>query len=256
MTLEVRACGLSDVGRSRRHNEDSFEIDAAAGLFVVADGMGGHGHGEVASRLAVEAVVRSVRESLEAEGPATGDWRSRERQLREKVLRAAFIEAQGSIMRATREDRSLTGMGTTAVCCLLGDDRVSVAHVGDSRVYKLRNDRLNLLTEDHTWVNEQVQAGVLAPDEARFHPLKSVVTRALGAENGNEVDLLDLQLQGGDLLLLCSDGLTTMLDDERIVEILRVGQSPEDTCRLLVHAANDEGGLDNITVVVIAVDSA
>lgn len=248
MTLAIRACGLSDVGRSRRHNEDSFEIDSATRLFIVADGMGGHGHGEVASLLAVQAIGESVRGSLEAQREEVGDSQSSRR-----FLHRAFAEAQERIKRATREDPALSGMGTTAVCCLAGDARVLVAHVGDSRVYRLRSGHLSQLTEDHTWVNEQVQAGVLSLDEARFHPLKSVVTRALGADDGQDVDLLDLELLDGDLLLLCSDGLTTMLDDERIAEVLAGGQGLEDTCRQLVQAANDAGGLDNITVVTIAV---
>ena len=244
--MRLRACGLSDVGRSRNHNEDHFEIVGDGRLCVVADGMGGHGHGDLASRLAVEAILAHLDRASDADGPSE----------RSRLLEGAINRAHQELLSRVAADEELLGMGTTMVVILVGDGAAAIAHVGDSRAYRLRQGVLELLTEDHSWVNEQVRAGFLSVDQARSHPLKNVVTRALGGESGIQVDVEEVDVRPEDLYLLCSDGLTTMLRDEEIGERLRqVGEkSVEEVCSRLVGDANARGGLDNVTVVLLAVE--
>jgi protein phosphatase len=162
--------------------------------------------------------------------------------------------AHDKVLTAIRDERRLAGMGTTVVGVLVEDRVAAVAHVGDSRAYRVRDGSIELLTEDHTWVNEQVVAGFLSEDQARIHPLKNVVTRALGGEKEVVVDVREVELVPGDLILLCSDGLTTMLDDgEILATAAAAGDGPEAVCRALVEAANSRGGHDNVTVVALAV---
>ena len=246
--MRLRACGLSDVGRSRNHNEDHFEIVGDGRLCVVADGMGGHGHGDLASRVAVEAIL----EHLGGDPPsAPMDPVERTRRL-EKAINGAHDR----LLERVAADEELLGMGTTTVVMLVEDGGAAVGHVGDSRAYRLRQGVLEQLTEDHSWVNEQVRAGFLSEDQARSHPLKNVVTRALGGESGIQVEVGEVEVQSEDLYLLCSDGLTTMLRDEEIGDRLRqVGEkSVEEVCSRLVGDANERGGLDNVTVVLLAVE--
>lgn len=250
--MELKASGLSDVGLSRSHNEDAMNIDLERRLFLVADGMGGHGHGDVASRLAVEAIRFQMEQSFlaweEADSIAPPAQRSYTAAL-ESAVKAAHQRVVGAVV----EDQTLVGMGTTVVGLVVGNGAAVVAHVGDSRAYRLRDGQLELVTDDHTWVNEQVKAGYLSSDQARTHPLKSVVTRAVGGDHEVEVDVRELELQPGDLFLLCSDGLTTMLRDDEIREQLTASDSLEERCRQLVATANDHGGVDNITVVLLEV---
>ncbi len=245
--LVVRAAAISDVGRARRLNEDSFAIEPEQGLYLVADGMGGHGHGEVASRLA----ARTVRESL-----GRGRRRRGRRSSMASRLKKAIAAANRQVLEEVERDVSLQGMGTTLVALVLEGERAVVAHVGDSRAYRFRDGRLEPLTSDHTWVREQVSAGRISETQARSHPFKSVVTRALGGEPGVEVETLELSVQPGDLLLLCSDGLTTMLTDDKIGECLGETAPPAEICRALVRAANAEGGRDNITVLLLAIEES
>jgi protein phosphatase len=158
------------------------------------------------------------------------------------------------VLKAIREDGSLLGMGTTVVTAMHKDDVITIAHVGDSRGYRLRGGRLELLTQDHTWVNEQVVAGYLSEEQAKSHPLKNVVTRALGGDSEVVVDVLETEARAGDLIVLCSDGLTTMLSDEEIHERLVADASLEEICRRLIHDANARGGFDNITVVLLRLE--
>lgn len=253
--MRVSACGLTDAGRVRIHNEDSFEIDADRELYVVADGMGGHSHGEVASKMAVQAIREFVEraEDDEETWPFTYDRGLRHHS---NVLKAAVRLAHDQVLSAIRTDGALHGMGTTVVGCMIRDGTAALAHVGDSRAYRLRGDRLELLTQDHTWVNEQVVAGFLSEEQARDHPLKNVVTRALGGESEVVVDVREVDMEEGDTLLLCSDGLTTMLDDEEIERCLKnVGGDLESACRELIREANARGGHDNITVVLLQAES-
>jgi protein phosphatase len=242
------------VGRTRAHNEDSFSIDVEHGFFLVADGMGGHGNGEVASSLTIEAASGFLRQSEATDSHELSD--SDTEISTSRTLQSAIEAGHERVVRAVAEDEALTGMGTTVVGLMLGSESVSVAHVGDSRVYLLRNAGLHLVTEDHTWVNEQVRAGYLSQDQARSHPLKSVVTRAIGGEHHVDVDVQEIEVEPGDLFLLCSDGLTTMLSDEEIRTHLATDKALEDRCAALVEHANARGGVDNITVILLDIESA
>jgi len=251
--VRVSVCGLTDPGRVRSHNEDSFEIDRDRELYVVADGMGGHSHGEVASKMAVQAIKDFVRraDSEDDTWPFAYDSRL---ERHSNVLKAAVRLAHDQVLSAIQDDGSLHGMGTTVVGCLMHDGTAALAHVGDSRAYRLRDDRLELLTQDHTWVNEQVVAGFLSKEQARDHPLKNVVTRALGGETEVAVDVREIALEPGDRLLLCSDGLTTMLDDTEIERCLVAAGEVQCACKRLIDEANARGGHDNVTVVLLQVE--
>jgi len=268
--LAVRSCGMSDVGRARAHNEDCYEIDPDLGLYLVADGMGGHRFGEVAASVAVESIREFVAATAGSDDtwPFVYDTRLRRHS---NLLRHAVAQAHRRVLHAIRDDRRLYGMGTTVVGVYFEDDVAAVAHVGDSRAYLLRGGRLELLTDDHTWVNEQVVAGHLSERQARVHPLKNVVTRALGGEREVRVDVREVEAAPGDLYLLCSDGLTTMLDDGEITELARRATEGEENeagepeeapdrlealCRTLVERANTHGGHDNVTVVALEVVEA
>lgn len=253
MTTRPRASGLSDVGVIRSHNEDCFDIDPDLQMFVVADGMGGHSHGEIASRIAVDAIREFVAKTSDDEATLPFDVDPRLSRNSNR-LRAAIRVAHEKVLKAIRNDASLHGMGTTVVGLLVDGSSASIAHVGDSRCYRLRDGKLELLTQDHTWVNEQVVAGFLSEEQARVHPLKNVVTRALGGDSDVDVDVREWKIAPGDLFLLCSDGLTTMLSDAEITDRLRAPGRLEDLCGRLVRDANTRGGYDNISVVLVRVE--
>jgi len=251
--VRVKACGLSDVGLTRVHNEDYFEIDPEHKLYIVADGMGGHSHGEVAAQLA----VNSIRDFIHKTADQDTTWpfgMDNRLERHTNLLKMAIRIAHDSVLRAISKDGSLYGMGTTVVGVLLAGNVAAVAHVGDSRAYRLRNGRLDQLTQDHTWVNEQVVAGFLSKEQARSHPLKNVVTRALGGESDVLVDVREIEVRAGDIYLLCSDGLTGMLSDADIRDRLGANGSLHEICRRLVNDSNARGGIDNVTVVVLAIE--
>jgi PPM family protein phosphatase len=252
--VKVRAFGLSDRGLTRSHNEDWFELDGDHRLYLVADGMGGHRHGEVASRLAVEAIHRFV-ESIVDHDATWPFVPEPDLHRHSNVLKMAFRIAHDKVLWAIQNDRRLFGMGTTVVGFLLEDDLAAIAHVGDSRAYRLRGGELELLTVDHTWVNEQVVAGFLSEEQARVHPLKNVVTRALGGDKEVDVDVREVAVEPGDRFLLCSDGLTTMLSDAEIHRGADSGAALEEVCRNLIAAANERGGHDNVTVVALEIQA-
>jgi PPM family protein phosphatase len=232
----VRSASLTDPGRKRRHNEDAFVCEPP--LFAIADGMGGAQAGELASRLAAAAVGRA-----EAEG----------RPGREHVV-ALIEDANRSIYERAAGDDSVSGMGTTMTVALVEDDRVWIGHVGDSRAYLVRGGELEQVTEDHSLVAELVRSGRLTPDEADSHPHRSVITRALGTDADVAVDVLELPTRPGDVFVLCSDGLSTMVDDDTILRLVEQHRDDLDTAaRVLVDRANDAGGEDNITVVLFEV---
>jgi serine/threonine protein phosphatase PrpC len=250
----IGAYGLSDVGLTRSHNEDCYRVDDQRGLFVVADGMGGHRHGEVAARVAVDAIGDFI-EEVGADEEMTLPFPYDERYMRHtNILKTAVRLAHRKVLLAIREDLSLVGMGATVVAMYLHRGTAAVAHVGDSRAYRLREGQLDLLTQDHTWVNEQVVAGHLSREQARTHPFKNVVTRALGGESDVMVDVREEKILPADSYLLCSDGLTTMLSDEEILAQLNKGKALQGTCESLIVSANDLGGVDNVTVVLLSVE--
>jgi protein phosphatase len=247
----------SDPGLRRSSNEDSFCTRADLGLFVVADGMGGHVAGEVASRVAVEAIQAFIQETAGADRNRTWPFPFEAAlSFEANRLKAAFRLANRRIASAIADSHDLRGMATTASAVLTGRDYVCVAHVGDSRVYVLRDHRLEQLTHDHSWVEEQVRAGTLTPTAARQHPWRNVVTRALSGGEDPEVDVADIRPARGERYLLCSDGLFSVVGDERIAEILGDRSVPlDEVCRRLIEAANAAGGPDNITALVLQVDA-
>ncbi len=252
--VELKAWGSTDVGMKRRLNEDVFSVRADLGAFLVADGMGGHAAGEVASRLAADTIVDLLenRQSLLDEVTWPDHWDSG-RSAAANLLVDAVTAGHVAVTRAVSSDRELKGMGTTIVVAFRPKDAGSlvIAHVGDSRAYRLRGDELELLTEDHSWVHEQVREGNLSEEAARTHPLKNVVTQALGGAAEPIVDVLEIDLLPGDLYLLCSDGLNTMLTDQEIYRTLVAGRDLQEIGQNLVIAANEHGGNDNITVVLL-----
>jgi len=245
--MRVLASARSDVGKARATNEDFFAIEADHDLYLVADGMGGHGNGEVASRLATLSVCETI-----ADGTKSGWRRKAGVDVTGDRLRKALEDANRAVFRAVEDDQALTGMGATMVAMICLDDEAVVAHVGDSRVYRFRNGGIEQLTEDHTWVGQQVAAGELSREEARNHPFRNVVTRALGGEAALEVELGRHSLRSGDVCLLCTDGLTTVLDDDEIKAIVVEGGPLEATCSSLIDAANERGGPDNVTVMLVS----
>jgi PPM family protein phosphatase len=235
--LKLVAGGVTDVGRVRggSPNEDGFlDESRRLGFVAVADGMGGHRAGEVASATALE----SFRASMSAG----------------RLLRDAIVDANEAVLEKSVSDQQLRGMGTTLTAGTLGDDgRVIVGHVGDSRAYLLHDGELTQITDDHSLVEEMVRTGELTPEQAESHPQRSIITRALGMDPEVEVDVYPLQAGPGDRILLCSDGLTTMVRTDHIADILEREPDPKRAAQLLVDAANEAGGEDNVTAVVVDV---
>jgi len=249
--MQIKACAESDLGRSRSVNEDFYLVDSDNSLYLVADGMGGHGNGEIASRITVQTIAEHLRAGS---SPSRRRLRDDERRMHNTDrLREAIKAANEQVLAEVEKDEELAGMGATLVALLVDGSSCLVAHVGDSRAYRLREGRLEQLTEDHTWVHEQVSAGLLSDEEARSHPFRSVVTRAVGGGEDVLVDLESLDLRPGDSLLLCSDGLNAVLSDRDIEQKLQEEATLEARCHELVAAANEGGGPDNITVVLLEV---
>jgi protein phosphatase len=242
----------SDVGRKRKGNEDALFLNPDQKLYVVADGMGGHAAGEVASRVAVDAInefVTLTGGNEEITWPfGLDDSISYEGNRRKTAIR----HANRRVLEATRESAEYEGMATTVAAVLVDGDTANLAHVGDSRIYLWSGGEISQLTSDHSWVNEQIQSGVISPEQARSHPLRNVVTRALGGRSDLVVDIQARRMGPGEVLLLCSDGLTTMIGDDDIAHILE--EASGDVARAataLVNEANERGGEDNITVVLL-----
>ena len=238
MTIQFAAA--TDVGRLRPNNEDAILIDAALGVAALADGMGGYNAGEVASRLCCETVVQSLREHAAL-------WHDDPR----RALLQAIRQANRRVYEEARTHPALRGMATTVVVAGWRDGQLIVAHVGDSRLYRLRQGLLAQLTRDHTLVQDHVDAGLLPASSARLTGYRNLVTRAVGVAPWVDIDLAEHAAQAGDTYLLCSDGLTDMLTDAEIARILRDTGASDAAARALVAAANAAGGRDNITVALI-----
>jgi PPM family protein phosphatase len=248
--VEVEAQGLTHVGRQRQHNEDAFLVETNAKLFLVADGMGGHAAGEIASRIAVDSISEFILHTKEDDGTWPHAYDEHFKRSTNRLM-AAVRMANTRVLEAMRKDARLRGMGTTVVACLADDDVMSFAHVGDSRAYLIRDNNLNRITNDHSWVFEQVQAGMLTEAEAEKHPLRNVITRALGGALQVVPDASEVETKPGDVFLLCSDGLTGMVPEEEILRIVTQTDSLEDACQNLIDAANERGGLDNVTAILV-----
>jgi len=245
----------SDPGLRRSSNEDSYCTRPDLGLYIVADGMGGHVAGEVASRVAVEAIQVFIQETTGADKNRTWPFPFEPAlSLEANRLKAAFRLANRRIASAIADSSDLRGMATTASALLAGPEGACVAHVGDSRVYVLRGGRLEQITHDHSWVEEQVRAGAMSPTAARQHPWRNVVTRALSGGDDPEVDVAEIAPARFERYLLCSDGLFSVVGDEQIATILRARDVPlDEVCRQLIETANAAGGPDNITALVLEV---
>jgi protein phosphatase len=243
----------SDIGRKRPHNEDCFVADSSIGLYVVCDGMGGGNAGEVASRMAIETILAHVKSSEDHPAANTpGD----DPNLTPATNRLAdaIRAANAAVFRASWEHPKYAGMGTTVAASRLSGHTMSIAHVGDSRVYLIRKGIMQALTVDHSWVAEQVAQGYMTEEEAEHSPRRNIVTRALGVESTVDIDLAELPVSSGDLLLLCSDGLTRGVHCNEMLRTLeRKGDLSEKTDRL-IGLANGAGGEDNITVMLVAVE--
>jgi protein phosphatase len=226
----------TDTGRQRRENEDSAFVRAP--LFVVADGMGGAQAGEVASKMAVEAFEQDFSESGSPEEQLVGRAREANRQIYER----------------SRTEHGREGMGTTLTAAYVDDARLAIAHVGDSRAYLFRDGKLTRLTQDHSLVDELLRQGKLTEEQAAEHPQRSIITRALGPEPDVEVDTFSYPVHGGDVLLLCSDGLTSMISEQRVTQILAASQTLDEAGDRLIDEANEAGGRDNITVVLFRLE--
>ena len=245
--MHLTYASRSDVGMIRSGNEDSVFADANAhrGVFMVADGMGGHAAGEIASDMAVRIVSRELSPLRDITSPGG-----------ESALKAAVRDANRAIFERTLSELDKQGMGTTASVLLLSGPRYLIGQVGDSRVYRVRNGVLQQLTKDHSYVQEQVDAGYITPEQARYHPYSNVITRCVGASREVEADTYSGEVQTGDVFLVASDGLTGMVDDARLQHLLSSHSSPGRMVDALINEANGRGGLDNITAVVVQVLAA
>jgi protein phosphatase len=242
--VKLSYSGRTDVGMIRSGNEDSFEIhvNSTRGIFVVADGMGGHAAGEVASEMAVTIVMRELTDVTDMSSSLS------------KTLADALRHANRAIHDRTLTEVDKQGMGTTASVLVLTEARYVIGQVGDSRVYLLRDGALKQLTKDHSYVQEQVDLGNLTPEQARYHPYSNVITRCVGASPEVEPDLYNGDARRGDVFLIASDGLTGMVDDRRLAQLLMSRAEPERKVQALISEANGRGGLDNITAIVVHVD--
>ena len=241
----VEVFGLSDVGCIRELNEDcscicGFGDNSERGFCILADGMGGHNAGEVASQNAVKLIAEEMNRLLE----------SGEKEIPGQLSRAVSAANTGVYTMAS-ENPIHRGMGTTVVTAFIDDGTAYVANVGDSRAYAVRDDEIVQITTDHSVVSELVMRGTITKEEARLHPQKNIITRAVGTDKSVRTDIFEYNYSPGDVMIICSDGLSTMLDDSRILEIIKSKKTSEDTVNSLIAAAKDEGGLDNITVICI-----
>lgn len=248
----IEAFGRTDVGRRRKINEDSFLVSPESGLFAVCDGMGGHNAGEVASHMAIETVSSFVRSSA-VEREITWPWGiDAKLSFDGNRLKTAIRLANSKVFQAADQREELTGMGTTVVAAIVSGDRMTIGSAGDSRCYLFRNGTLSQLTRDDSWVSAAVGEGILNSDDVEHHPLRNVITKAVGARDTIDLDVIEQQLLPGDLALLCSDGLHGMLNDQELARLVGPADGLlEEAAARLVDAANEAGGRDNVTVVLL-----
>ncbi len=250
--MRIRSFGISDVGKRREKNEDSYLVSDDLCLYAVADGMGGHLGGDFASKIAaqtIQEVIKGLENDpdmtlQEGENLRKGEFQS--------YLRYAIRLSSRRIFEKAGEDQKLHGMGTTSVILLFRDNKVYVANVGDSRAYRIRNGEITQITKDHSLVGEQLRAGILTEEEARGSRFKNIITRSVGFQEDVEADVDIRVVKHGDRFLLCSDGLSNMVRDDELRDIVSMNEL-EPACRRLVDIANDRGGEDNITVVIAEV---
>jgi serine/threonine protein phosphatase PrpC len=242
--------GNTDPGKKRANNEDALLLNDALGLYAVADGIGGNEGGEVASRIAVETIARAMPDLLGEMDRTPPKARVLTDVPSISALKEAVVLANSAISEQRSQDPERSTMGTTLTALLLRDKQAFIAHIGDSRAYLFREGELAQLTDDHSFVAEQVRAGTFTPEQARSSPYRHVITRALGIAEEAKADLTNHALKKDDRFLLCTDGLTEMVDDAEIGRIL-ASYAPQDAVQKLLDAANEQGGVDNITAVVV-----
>jgi PPM family protein phosphatase len=245
--VKLTYAARTDVGMIRSGNEDNFTVDVneTRGIFIVADGMGGHAAGEVASEMAVQIVQRELMPVLTLDNDDVV-----------RLTAAALRKANRAIHDRTITEVDKQGMGTTASVLLVAGARYVIGQIGDSRIYLLRDGNFTQITKDHSYVQEQVDAGFLTPEQARYHPYSNVITRCVGASQDVEPDIYRGEVRAGDLFLVASDGLTGMVDDRRLAQLLGSGAQPERKVQALISEANGRGGLDNITAIIVQVVEA
>ena len=258
MTLrsKIRCVGMTDTGKVREHNEDTIATDGDIGLLVLADGMGGYNAGEVASGIAVKTVLNLIREQVEREDLTILD-RESGMSRPSIILRDAIHRANKIIYQTARSQAECEGMGTTVVAALFYDNRISIAHVGDSRLYRQRGSQIAQVTMDHSLLQELVDRGFYSPEEAQRAANKNYVTRALGVEPQVEVEVQEHPVDKGDIFILCSDGLSDMVEDEDIrLTISTFGANLDTVAKQLIQLANENGGRDNVSVVLAQANEA
>jgi len=250
---KIRAVGLTDVGRVREHNEDTIGVDPDIGLMVLADGMGGYNAGEVASGIAVKTIMSLVKEAFDSQDLDSVDAETGLART-SIVLRDAIIRANKIIFQTAKTQPQCEGMGTTIVACLFADNKVAIAHVGDSRAYRLRSNHFEQLTLDHSLLQELVDRGFYSQAEAARATNKNYVTRALGVESTVDVEIHEYPAQKGDVYVLCSDGLSDMVEDDDIhLTISTFSANLETVAKQLIQLSNDNGGRDNVSLILAQV---
>ena len=251
--MHIESGARTDLGRVRKNNEDYYSIDSSLQLYVLSDGMGGEAHGEVASKLAVQTVLTHCKQAENSRTTPIFGESSPEVTERTNRLASAIHLANRKVFETAAANVAQKGMGATIVAAWIDAQRLSIAHVGDSRVYLLRAGSMDQLTADHSLVAEKVRVGILTPQEADASELQSVLTRAVGTNSTVEVDTDEQVLLVGDFVLLCSDGLTRMVTDPEIASTLLTSASAQESADRLVDLANDNGGADNVSVIVLSV---
>lgn len=251
MALAVEVAGKTDVGCVRANNEDNFGFDSRYGIFVVCDGMGGQAAGEVASKMGVDIMLDYFRRETPTASNALSIGAAGSAGARS--LASAIQLANQTIFQAGRQENGQSGMGSTIVAALLRGSSLAIGHVGDSRIYLIRRGEIQQLTEDHSWVMEQVRLGYITREQAEKSELQNIILRALGSEEEVEADVEDLVALPGDLLLMTSDGLTRHVKDEEILEIVHRAADLEQACAGLVETAKQRGGDDNITCLLVRI---
>jgi protein phosphatase len=250
-TLEITSC--TDPGMVRSHNEDSIAADAANGLVVLADGMGGYNAGEVASGMATTVIITEMQQILSGVRPYDLDQRSNQ-EIATRLVREQVLKANTSIYQAAQSQPQYAGMGTTLVTCLFFDNRILVAHLGDSRLYLQRGGSFRQVTRDHSLLQEQIDSGLITVEQAKKAQHKNLVTKALGIDPTVEPEIHEYPTKPGDIYLLCSDGLCDMVEDEDIGMTLQaLGANLKLAAQQLVQMANDNGGRDNVSVILVRV---
>lgn len=245
-----RACGRTDKGLTRPNNEDRYCIAENPTLFIVADGMGGHAAGEIASQIAIDATLDQIKKADSPPEQFVGEYNKNISDAANRLASAVRLANQ-VIYKTAQDNKAWRGMGTTiTVVWPVANDKIAIAHVGDSRIYLIRDNKIKRLTRDHSIIEEQIDQGLITEKQVPNSGVKNIITRCLGYESQVQVDVNELELENDDKLLLCSDGLTNMVSDEEILDILNTKEKLATICDKLIETANRKGGKDNITVVL------